>query len=90
MKHILSSAVVMSIVGSSNAACAVEATLIAPSGIRAAVQQMIPDFEPATGHKVPRPRLRRRTRSAGCNRVAERFQSQSAGVQPRSRPRSRL
>jgi molybdate transport system substrate-binding protein len=52
MKHMLFSAVVMSVVGSSNAACAAEITLIGPGGIRAAVQQMIPDFERATGHKV--------------------------------------
>src|SRR5215470_10117882 len=31
---------------------AAEVTLIAPGGIRAAVQQMIPAFERATGHKV--------------------------------------
>src|SRR5262245_33501694 len=31
---------------------AAEVTLIAPGGIRAAVQQMIPGFERATGHKV--------------------------------------
>jgi len=35
--------------GSSDAA---EITLIAPGGIRAAVQQIIPAFEQATGHKV--------------------------------------
>src|SRR5215475_2059850 len=34
------------------AASAVEVTLIAPGGIRAAVQQLIPAFEQATGHKV--------------------------------------
>jgi len=45
----------MSIVGSSNAACAAEATLIAPSGIRAAVQQMIPDSSrrPGTRYLAP-------------------------------------
>jgi molybdate transport system substrate-binding protein len=31
---------------------AAEITLIAPGGIRAAVEQMIPDFERRTGHKV--------------------------------------
>src|SRR5215467_15256133 len=35
-----------------SAAGAAEVTLIAPGGIRAAVQQMIPAFERATGHKV--------------------------------------
>src|SRR5262252_7486565 len=34
------------------AASAAEVTLIAPGGIRAAVQQMIPAFEQETGHKV--------------------------------------
>jgi molybdate transport system substrate-binding protein len=34
------------------AARAAEVTLIAPGGIRAALQQMIPNFEKATGHKV--------------------------------------
>ena len=37
---------------SSTAARGAEVTLIAPGGIRAAVEQMIPDFERATGHKV--------------------------------------
>src|SRR5262245_52544177 len=37
---------------SCGAASAAEVTLIAPGGIRAAVQQMIPGFEQATGHKV--------------------------------------
>jgi molybdate transport system substrate-binding protein len=37
---------------SSAAARAAEITLIAPGGIRAAVNQMIPAFEKATGHKV--------------------------------------
>ena len=35
-----------------NAAQAAEITLIAPGGIRAAVEQMIPAFEKKTGHKV--------------------------------------
>jgi molybdate transport system substrate-binding protein len=35
-----------------SAARAAEITLIAPGGIRAAVNQMIPAFEKATGHKV--------------------------------------
>src|SRR6266571_4144003 len=33
-------------------AIAAEITLIAPGGIRAAVEQMIPAFEKKTGHKV--------------------------------------
>jgi molybdate transport system substrate-binding protein len=52
MKHMLLSAVAMSVVFNSNPARAAEVTLIGPGGIRAAVQQMIPDFERATGHKV--------------------------------------
>jgi len=36
----------------SSAANAAEVTLIAPGGIRAAVEQMIPGFEKKTGHKV--------------------------------------
>jgi ABC-type molybdate transport system substrate-binding protein len=35
-----------------NAASAAEITLVAPGGIRAAVEQMIPAFEKKTGHKV--------------------------------------
>jgi len=34
------------------AACAAEIKLIGPGGIRAAVEQIIPSFEKATGHKV--------------------------------------
>ena len=33
-------------------ASAAEVTLIAPGGIRAAIQQMIPGFEKTSGHKV--------------------------------------
>ena len=51
MKHVLL-AVAMSIVCNLNAGRAAEVTLIGPGGIRAAVQQMIPNFERATGHKV--------------------------------------
>ena len=40
------------IVGMSAAVRANEITLIAPGGIRAAVDQMIPAFEKSTGHKV--------------------------------------
>ena len=53
MKNILSSsALAIIFVWSSAAARASEVTLIAPGGIRAAVDQMIPGFEKATGHKV--------------------------------------
>jgi hypothetical protein len=46
------SAVAIIAVWSRDAAHTAEVTLIAPSGIRAAGEQMIPDFEGATGHKV--------------------------------------
>ena len=53
MKNILSSsALAIIILWSCAAARAAEVTLIAPGGIRAAVNQMIPAFEQATGHKV--------------------------------------
>jgi molybdate transport system substrate-binding protein len=41
-----------SLIGSVSAAGAAEITLIAPGGIRAAIEQMIPAFERKTGHKV--------------------------------------
>src|SRR5215470_13660330 len=41
-----------SLVSSVSAAGAAEITLIAPGGIRAAIEQMIPAFERKTGHKV--------------------------------------
>jgi molybdate transport system substrate-binding protein len=52
MKYLLSSALVALAIGSPSGAGAVELTLIAPGGIRAAVQQMIPDFERKTGNTV--------------------------------------
>jgi molybdate transport system substrate-binding protein len=52
MKSVLLPAVAMVIAWSWDAAHAAEVTLIAPGGIRAAVEQMIPDFERTTGHKV--------------------------------------
>src|SRR6266571_3243508 len=52
MKRLLLSAVVIITVCSSDLGRAAEVTLIAPGGIRAAVEQMIPEFERATGHKV--------------------------------------
>ena len=51
-KSLMSLAIAIIIVWSFGAACAAEVTLIAPGGIRAAVDQMIPAFERATGHKV--------------------------------------
>src|SRR3979490_1544198 len=53
MRYLLSSAVIAGLVlGHVQAAGAAEVTLIAPGGIRAAVEQMIPAFEKKTGHKV--------------------------------------
>jgi molybdate transport system substrate-binding protein len=52
MKYLLSSAVLALAVAGPTRAGAVEITLIAPGGIRAAVSQMIPDFERKTGNTV--------------------------------------
>src|SRR5215470_9797096 len=53
MKAILSATgVVLALFVASSAAVAAEVTLVAPGGIRAAVEQMIPGFEKKTGHKV--------------------------------------
>src|SRR6266404_8619116 len=52
MKPWLSLAVVALLLPQSANARADEVTLIAPGGIRAAVEQMIPAFEKKTGHKV--------------------------------------
>src|SRR5712692_8354061 len=54
MKYLLSSAFVALILGNSYSARAQssEVTLIAPGGIRAAIEQLIPGFERKTGHKV--------------------------------------
>src|SRR5258708_36777675 len=53
MKYLLSSAVIAGLVMANvQGASAAEVTLIAPGGIRAAVEQMIPAFEKKTGHKV--------------------------------------
>src|SRR6266508_2424554 len=52
MKYVLLSAIAMITMGSCEVARAVEVTLVAPGGIRAALEQMIPEFERATGHKV--------------------------------------
>jgi len=52
MNYVALSAVAILAVWNCDAVRAAEVTLIAPGGIRAAVQQMIPNFERATGHKV--------------------------------------
>lgn len=52
MKHLLSSAMIALAMCGSTGSHAAEITLIAPGGIRAAVEQMIPAFEKKTGHKV--------------------------------------
>src|ERR1700680_3548273 len=53
MKYLLSSAVIAGLaLGNVHGAGAAEVTLVAPGGIRAAVEQMIPAFEKKTGHKV--------------------------------------
>ena len=51
-KFLLWAVIPISIVSMSSTVRAAEVTLIAPGGIRAAVDQMIPAFEKATGHKV--------------------------------------
>jgi molybdate transport system substrate-binding protein len=54
MKHRLSSALVLALVlgGSYSARAQSEVTLIAPGGIRAPIEQLIPGFESKTGNKV--------------------------------------
>jgi molybdate transport system substrate-binding protein len=53
MRHLFSSVLVALILGNPHHAHAQgEITLIAPGGIRAAVEQLIPGFEHKTGHKV--------------------------------------
>src|SRR5215468_2493956 len=52
MNYVVFVAVILVTVWSCDDAIAAEIILIAPGGIRAAVQQMIPAFEQATGHKV--------------------------------------
>jgi molybdate transport system substrate-binding protein len=51
MKHFFAAVVAASLCGALSAR-ADEITLVAPGGIQAAVQQLIPGFEKATGHKV--------------------------------------
>jgi molybdate transport system substrate-binding protein len=48
----ISSVAVASVLSIASYGHAAEVTLIAPGGIRAAIDQMIPDFEKKTGHKV--------------------------------------
>jgi molybdate transport system substrate-binding protein len=53
MKHLISSGIVALVLGSPYGARAQsEVTLIAPGGIKAAIEQLIPGFERKTGHKV--------------------------------------
>jgi molybdate transport system substrate-binding protein len=52
MKYLLSSAVLALALGAPTCAGAVEITLIAPGGIRAAVNQMLSEFERKTGNTV--------------------------------------
>ena len=51
-KFLVWAVVPISVVSMSAAAGAAEVTLIGPGGIRAAVDQMIPAFEKASGHTV--------------------------------------
>jgi molybdate transport system substrate-binding protein len=51
MKHLFAAVVAASLCGALSAR-ADEITLVAPGGIQAAIQQLIPGFENATGHKV--------------------------------------
>ena len=55
MRRTFASVVVALIVCQPHEARADEVTLIAPGGIRAAIEKMIPDFERATGHEVKAP-----------------------------------
>jgi molybdate transport system substrate-binding protein len=53
MKNLLLLAVVAFVLGHPHSALAqTEVTLIAPGGVRAAIEQLIPEFERTTGHKV--------------------------------------
>ena len=52
MRHFLAPAVAALIATCAGNARADEVTLIAPGGIRAPIQKMIPDFERRTGHTV--------------------------------------
>jgi molybdate transport system substrate-binding protein len=53
MKHLLSSGLIVALtLFPASSARADEVSLVAPGGIRAAIEKMIPDFEKKTGHKV--------------------------------------
>ena len=52
MKYLLSSALLALTLGGATCANAVELTLMAPGGIRAAINQMLPEFEKKTGNTV--------------------------------------
>jgi len=52
MKAVLSAVAVAFALSAAQTAAAAEVTLVAPGGIRAAVEQMISAFEKKTGHKV--------------------------------------
>src|SRR3954470_11987700 len=52
MRYLRSSAAIAFVMCTSEGAGAAEVTLVAPGGIRAAVEQMIPAFEKKSGHKV--------------------------------------
>src|SRR5262249_34489183 len=55
MRHVFSSTAVLAVLSLSSAAYADEITLVAPGGIQAAVQQLIPGFERATGQRGKAP-----------------------------------
>jgi molybdate transport system substrate-binding protein len=52
MKHLISSALAIAALAAANSAIAAEITLVAPGGIRAALEDLIPKFEQQSGHKV--------------------------------------
>src|SRR5215471_6309152 len=52
MRYLLSTTAVLAVLCGATYVGADEITLVAPGGIQAAVQQLIPGFEKATGHKV--------------------------------------
>src|SRR5438045_8381203 len=52
MRYLLLLSAAVAIACSSLPVTAAEITLIAPGGIRAALEELIPGFERATGHKV--------------------------------------
>src|SRR5256885_15123939 len=52
MKYVLTATIVALVVCGASTARADEVTLVAPGGIRAAIEKMIPEFERQTGHTV--------------------------------------